>query len=204
MTWVKVCGMTKESDLEAAEAAGADAVGLVLVEDTPRFLELDRAARLAAATPVPAIILTLDASPEKLLRLLERVGAAGVQPYGQHVPEATRAAAGAGALVLRPIRVRGPVELGSVPSGQMALLDAYSPHSLGGTGHRVDPRWLPPPGSPYVLAGGLDPSNVAGAVTRYRPWGVDASSGLESAPGVKDPARIHDFVSNAKQAGGGL
>ena len=199
MTWVKVCGMRTVSDLEAAAAAGADAVGLVLVEGTPRCLELDAAARLASLSRVPAVILTLDAGPERLVDLLDRVGASGVQPYGDHAPEAAEAAAEAGAFVLRPIRVRGPVDLGTVPAGHTALLDGYSPQGLGGTGKKVSPEWLPPPGSRYVLAGGLDHSNVADAVTRYRPWGVDASSGLESAPGVKDPVRIRSFVRNAKQ-----
>ena len=122
-----------------------------------------------------------------------------MQPYGDHTPEAAQAAAEAGAFVLRPIRVRGPVDLGTVPPGHTALLDGYSPDGLGGTGKRVAHEWLPPPGSRYVLAGGLNPSNVADAVSRYRPWGVDASSGLESSQGVNDPARIRSFVRNAKQ-----
>ena len=199
MTWVKVCGMRTAGDLEAAASAGADAVGLVLVEGTPRYLEVDEAARLASISRVPAVILTLDARPEELVELADRVGAAGVQPYGDHVPEAAGAAARAGAFVLRPHRVRGPVDLGSIPPGHTALLDGYSPHGLGGTGKQVAPEWLPPPGSRYVLAGGLNPSNVADAVSHYRPWGVDASSGLESAPGVKDPVRIRSFVTNAKR-----
>ena len=199
MTWVKVCGMRTASDLEAAAEAAADVVGLVLVPGTPRYLEVDDAARLASASRLPAVILTLDATPGDLVDLVDRVGAAGVQPYGDHVPEAAHAAAEAGAFVLRPVRVRGPVNLGALPPGHTALLDAYSPDGLGGTGEQVAPEWLPPPGSRYILAGGLKPSNVADAVSRYRPWGVDASSGLESAPGVKDPARIRDFVRNAKQ-----
>lgn len=201
MTWVKVCGMRNRSDVEAAGEAGADAVGLVLVEGTPRYLELGEAARLAALSRVPAVILTLDAPPGLLVDLLDRVGAAGVQPYGEHSPEAARAASEAGAFVLRPIRVRGPVDLEAIPPEHTALLDGYSERSLGGTGKRIDARRLPPPGSRYVLAGGLDPSNVGQVVARYRPWGVDASSGLESAPGVKDHRLIRDFVRNAKQPG---
>ena len=199
MTWVKVCGMRTVVDLEAAAEAGADTVGLNLIEGTTRYVEIDEAARLASRSRVPAVILTLDTRPEELVALLDRVGAAGVQPYGDHASEAAHAAAGAGAFVLRPHRVRGPVDLRTIPPGQTALLDGYSPEGLGGTGKRVDPEWLPPPGSHYVLAGGLDPANVAEAVARHRPWGVDASSGLESAPGVKDPARIHSFVRNAKR-----
>ena len=193
--------MRSLADIQAAEEAGADAVGLVLVEGTPRYLQVDEATGLASRSRVPAVILTLDASPERMVELLEQVGAAGVQPYGEHVPEAAQAASEAGAFVLRPIRVRAPVDLAVIPACHTALLDGYSSGSLGGTGKRIDSRWLPPPGRRYVLAGGLDPSNVADAVARYRPWGVDASSGLESSPGVKDHARILDFVTNAKQEG---
>ena len=199
MTWVKVCGMRTVADVEAAAEAGADALGLNLIPGTPRYLEVDDAARLASLSRVPSVILTLDARPHELVELLERVGAAGVQPYGDHAPDAARAAAAAGAFVLRPHRVRGPVDLGTIPTGQTGLLDGYSPDGLGGTGRQVAPEWLPPPGSRYVLAGGLSPSNVAEAVSRHRPWGVDASSGLESAHGVKDPARIRNFVRNAKR-----
>ena len=199
MTWVKVCGMRTVADVDAAAEAGADALGLNLIPGTPRYLEVDDAARLASLSRVPSVILTLDARPHELVELLERVGAAGVQPYGDHAPDAARAAATAGAFVLRPHRVRGPVDLGTIPTGQTGLLDGYSPDGLGGTGRQVAPEWLPPPGSRYVLAGGLNPSNVADAISRHRPWGVDASSGLESAQGVKDPARIRSFVRNAKR-----
>lgn len=199
MTWVKVCGMRTAGDVEAAADAGADALGLNLIPGTPRYLEVDDAAHLASVSPVPAVILTLDARPQELVELLDRVGAAGVQPYGDHASEAARIAAAAGAFVLRPHRVRGPVDLETIPPGCTALIDGYAPNDLGGTGRRVAAEWLPPPGSRYVLAGGLDPSNVADAVALHRPWGVDASSGLESAPGVKDPARIRSFVRNAKR-----
>ena len=200
MTWVKVCGMRTVGDLEAAAEAGADAVGLVLVDGSPRHISVDEAARLCRATTLPAVILTAGAGPDRLVELVRLVGASGVQPYGECSARAARAAGEAGAFVLRPVRVKGPARLADLPGNQTPLLDAYSPDRLGGTGESIPPAWLPPPGTRYVLAGGLDPGNVADAVARYRPWGVDASSGLESSPGVKDPDRIIEFVLNAKGA----
>ena len=199
MTWVKVCGMRSTADLEAAAEAGADAVGMVLIEGSPRCLGVQEAVRLSEKTDLPTVILTSDLGPEQILDLMERIGASGVQPYGEHSDQAARAAEDSGALVLRPTRLQGPVNLDLLPEGQIPLLDSYTPDRLGGTGKTIPASWLPEPGTRYVLAGGLNPSNVAEAVGRYRPWGVDASSGLESSPGVKDPALIMEFVRNAKE-----
>ena len=200
MTWVKVCGLRSMRDIEAAAGAGADAVGLVLIQQSPRAITVERAADLAARSEVPVVILTVGLAAAELMETIERVGADGVQPYGAHVEAAAEAAAAAGKLVIRPVRVRGPVDLSDTPKGHLPLLDAHSSHTLGGTGTPVPMEWLPDPGSHYVLAGGLRPQSVAQAVSRFRPWGVDASSGLESAPGVKDLDRIRAFVTEAKNA----
>lgn len=200
MTWVKVCGLRRPEDVEAAAEAGADAIGLVLVESSPRAVSPSTAARLASSSTIPAFVLTLDADPASMTSLLAEIGAAGVQPYGRHADEAARAVLEAGGRVLLPIRVRGPVELGPEVPGSTPLLDAHDGARLGGTGASIDPVHLPPPGSHYVLAGGLGPDNVAAVVAAHRPWGVDASSGLESAPGEKDPTRIASFVKRAKDA----
>lgn len=200
MTWVKVCGLRRPDDVEAAAAAGADAVGLVLIHSSPRVVSRETAADLAGRSRVPAFILTLDLDPESAADLVHDLGVAGIQPYGEGAGAVASAVLEAGGEVLFPLRVRGPVDLSAVTPGATPFLDAYSEHALGGTGRTIDPTYLPPTGERYVLAGGLRPENVADVVATHRPWGVDASSGLESAPGVKDPARIASFVKRAKDA----
>ena len=94
--------------------------------------------------------------------------------------------------------MRGRVDLNNVPEGQTPLLDTFRAGVHGGTGEPFDWSLIPDLGRQYVLAGGLTPGNIEEAVDRVAPWGVDASSGLESSPGVKDPDRIREFVERAR------
>ncbi|HSL26114.1 MAG TPA: phosphoribosylanthranilate isomerase [Acidimicrobiia bacterium] len=194
--WVKVCGITRAEDLLAAEQAGADAIGLVLVAGSPRVISFDRAVDLARLAQVPAVLVTRDMPPEELVAAAIATGAEGVQPYGDHSEEAARAATEVGLLVLRPV---GPTtDLASVPDDQVPLFDNRAAGLLGGTGEPFDHSLLPEISRRFVLAGGLNPDNVASAVQRVRPWGVDASSGLEGLPGIKDPDLVARFVREAK------
>ena len=199
MTWVKVCGLSKVSHLEAAVDSGADAFGMVLAAGTPRYITVATAQRLANASPIPGFLVTVDQTPNDLLRLAEQIGAEGVQPHGRHSPRAAREATQQGLAVLRPVKVGiDRVSVDDVPSNQIPILDTADPKRHGGTGQSFDYQNVPQMGRKWVLAGGLGPHNVAAAVKRLQPWGVDASSHLESSLGVKDPARIRDFVREAK------
>jgi phosphoribosylanthranilate isomerase len=202
MTWVKVCGLREPDDVDVAARAGADAIGLVLAESSPRRVSLDRAARLTevAAGRLATYLVMVEASPEEAMEAAGRSGVTGVQPHGSTSAAVAAAARAAGLAVLRPVAVAGPVDLGEIPLDQVPLLDTHDPHRHGGTGARWDPSFLGPVDRPWVLAGGLDPDNVREAVGECHPWGVDASSGLESAPGVKDPERIRRFVEEARTA----
>lgn len=199
MTWVKICGLTRQQDVDVAMEAGADAVGFVLVPESPRAVTVSAAATLASPAILTRIILTRDLDPEALVAAALVVGADGVQPYGQHQAEAAKAATEAGLLVLRPVPVGGPVDLQQVPSDQIPLFDHASPDLLGGSGRGFDYSLLPPTKRKFVLAGGLGPDNVAAAISATRPYGVDASSRLESRPGVKDPRLVTEFIARAKQ-----
>ena len=196
MTWVKVCGLTIAEDVSAAVAAGADAIGLVNVRSSPRFITLDTAFALADGVPVDAVLLTMDLEPDDVLEILHGGPLSGVQPYGRHRLETARAAEQAGYLVLFPSSPQA--ELGTVPG--IPLLDTPSQSKLGGTGETFEWVMIGGVERDFVLAGGLGPDNVAEAVQTVRPWGVDASSGLEISPGRKDHGMVADFIERAKNS----
>ena len=144
-----------------------------------------------------------DLTVEEALSAAEATGADGIQAHGRHGNEVAAEALASGLLSLYPVRVTpdGPSEnLTAIEGGAMPLLDTYSPHEHGGTGVAFDWSLIVDPGRPFVLAGGLGPDNVAEAVATVRPFGVDASSKLESRRGVKDPTMIRDFIQEAKRS----
>jgi len=201
MTWVKICGITTDEALDAAIHGGADAVGFVLADGSPRTLDVDRAADLMRAVPISRFIVTVDLTPAEALSLAELTDADGIQNHGLHATGVAAEAVDAGYLSLHPVRVgpRGPeVDVRTIPPQSLPLFDSASSVAHGGTGVVFDWSVLDSPGRPFVLAGGLNPSNVAAAVREVDPFGVDASSGLEVAPGIKDPVRIVDFIEGAK------
>jgi phosphoribosylanthranilate isomerase len=195
MTWVKVCGLSRPAEVAAAVESGADAVGFVFYERSPRNVEPDLARRLGTGIEVMTVAVTVDLDADSLLHVAERAGVNAVQPHGENAAAAARAALTAGLAVLRPVPVAGPVDVSEVPGDELPLLDS---HVIGGTGAAFDWSWLQGIDRPFVLAGGLGPDNVAEAIEQVAPWGVDASSGLESSPGVKDLARVAAYVSRAK------
>ncbi|MGI9609723.1 MAG: phosphoribosylanthranilate isomerase [Acidimicrobiia bacterium] len=195
MTWVKVCGLSRPEEVEAAVAAGADAIGFVFYEPSPRNIAPDRARALGESARALTVAVTVDLDADSLLHIADLAGVGAVQPHGDHAAEAAVAAIEAGLAVLRPVRVSGPVDLTEVSGDELPLLDS---DSIGGTGATFDWTWLRDLERPFVLAGGLGPGNVAEAIASVDPWGVDASSGLESAPGVKDLAKVAAFVKRAK------
>lgn len=201
MVWVKVCGLAKLSDLASACEAGADAFGMVVARGTPRHITVETARRLVDSSSIPGILVTVDRTPDDLLELVEMVGAGGVQPHGRHSAEAAEAAARRGLMVLKPVKVGArPVYVDGVPASQIPILDTADSRRHGGTGRSFDYDNVPEMDRRWVLAGGLGPANVADAVKRLQPWGVDASSNLESSLGTKDPSLIRSFVKEAKQA----
>jgi len=196
VTWVKVCGLTRENDVSDAVDAGADALGFVLAPGSPRRIDVDRARSLMDGVPALRIIVTVDASPEVVADMVAATGADGIQPHGRDAAATSLWAQHAGFFVLRPIDSGIADE---IPEGQIPLLDSATGDRHGGTGVVLDWTVVDRPERPFVLAGGLDPGNVGEAIAILHPWGVDASSGLESEPGIKDAARVAAFVEEAKR-----
>lgn len=195
MTWVKVCGLRRPEEVDAAIAAGADAVGFVFHEASPRNITPESANALGSGLPILTVAVTVDLDADSLLHLAEVSGVGAVQPHGAGAALAARSALQAGLSVLRPMKVTGPVELDAISADELPLLDS---DTIGGTGTAFDWSWLVGLERPFVLAGGLNPDNIEAAVRQVEPWGVDASSGLESAPGIKDLAKVASFVHKAK------
>jgi phosphoribosylanthranilate isomerase len=198
--WVKVCGMTRTEDVAAAIAAGADAIGIAMLDRSRRAVDTEVASLLAtSAVGRVEVFLLVDGAPEAAVELAHEVGATGVQPYGPEAGGVALAALEAGLTVLFPIpvAVETPVDLTSLPAGARPLLDTAVAGLTGGTGRTFE--WDRAQGvSGAVIAGGLNPDNVAVAVATARPWGVDASSGLEAEVGIKDHSKVMSFVQAAK------
>jgi phosphoribosylanthranilate isomerase len=202
-TRVKICGITREQDLDAAVAAGADALGFVFYPKSPRFLDRRRAAELVRRVPpfVTRVGLFVNPDPVTLAGTLAEVPIDLVQFQGDEQPEFCEQL---GRPYLKVARMRAGLDLlefaRAYPSARGLLLDAYV-ESYGGAGRMFDwsmvPKALP---LPVIVAGGLTSDNVGAAIRQLRPWGVDVSSGVEAAKGIKDAAKIAAFVAAVKKA----
>jgi phosphoribosylanthranilate isomerase len=224
-TRIKICGLTREQDVDAAVAAGADAVGFVLYAKSRRFVTPQRAAELARRLPpfVTPVLLFVNESPAVVLAACERVAGAAVQFHGDETPaQCMEATAGGKHPFMRAARIaldqRTPFDLvefaASYPQAQAILLDAHV-EGYGGGGKAFDWSRITVPSVPagsaqtgvalphVVLSGGLTPANVTDGIVQVRPrcrtLAVDVSSGVEADgpghQGIKDPEKIHRFVA---------
>jgi len=199
-TRVKICGITREADAQAAAAAGADAIGLVFYPDSPRAVSLEQARKIAENVPpfLTVVALFVDEPADVVMRTLDRVPIDVIQFHGDETPEfcAQFRRPWIKALRMKPgIDVAG--EFSRFAGARGMLLDTWQEGKPGGTGQVFDWSLAAQDNHsmPLVLAGGLHPDNVAEAVMSVRPAAVDVSGGVESAPGIKDEAQMRRFVS---------
>ena len=209
MTRAKICGITRESDLDAVVAAGADAVGLTaaVAVDTPREISLTRAADLAAAVPpfVTSVLVTMPDSVDRAVELVERVAPDAVQLHGNLGPDDIAAVRErAPAKVIVAVDATDPDVESYADAADALLFDSVDEQGGGGTGETHDwertAELVTSLDAPVVLAGGLTPDNVAEAVETVRPFAVDVASGVEAEGGVKDHDAVRRFVERAESA----
>jgi len=202
-TRIKICGLTREADLDAAVLAGADAIGFVLYEHSARFVPAARAGELARRLPpfVTPVLLLVNASADLLRAALQAVPQALLQFHGDESPAQCQAPQRA---YLRAARMAPGFDLldfGSrFASAQALLLDTHV-EGYGGAGKVFDWSLIPPSVPlPVVLSGGLNAANVIEGISRVRPWAVDVSSGVESSRGIKDAGLMRRFCDAVREA----
>lgn len=201
---VKICGITRLQDALFAVNAGADALGFVFYERSPRQVSAAQAAALCAALPpfVTSVGLFVDAPAEFVGSVLAMAPLDLLQFHGDESPEYC---ASFGKPYIKAVRVRRETDLlkcaADFATARGLLLDAYVPGVPGGTGESFDWNLIPPQlPKAVILSGGLSPANVAEAVRQVRPWAVDVSSGVEASKGIKDTGLIAQFITKAKDA----
>jgi phosphoribosylanthranilate isomerase len=226
MTWVKICGITNLEDALTATEAGADAVGFVFYEKSPRKVDPETARQIVAKLPdtIEKVGVFVEQTAEEIRDTVDRLGLTAVQLYQQERAEAFN-----DYRKLPPSKARREAKIiFVVPGGQVAdsggvhsswlipksfknilfavLVDSSSATQRGGTGRRFDwvgvRKFVPALCTliPTIVAGGLEPTNVGVAMTLLQPWGVDVASGVETRPGKKDPERVKAFIAAVRRA----
>lgn len=200
---IKICGITNVADGLAATEAGADMIGLMFYERSPRHISLATAVEISRALPPFIVKVGVFVNPNEdvVMRAIGDCGVSLLQFHGEETPEFCTQF---GVMSMKAFRVRDAESLADLPKYETDawLLDAFSPDAHGGTGAKfnwdlaTEAKLM---GRPIFLAGGLTPENVGAAVRQVQPFGVDVSSGVESAPGKKDHAKVRAFVLAARQ-----
>jgi phosphoribosylanthranilate isomerase len=203
-TAVKICGITRVEDAQAAARSGAHAIGLIFYRPSPRYVTPEKAAEIIRALPpfVTAVGLFVDATAQEVRDVLARAPVDLLQFHGAEAPEFCRQF---GVPYMKAVRVRTGVNLlqyaHDYHDAKALLLDAFVEGLHGGSGATFDwtlvPRSLP---LPVVLSGGLNADNVTDAIRKVRPWAVDVSSGVEAGKGIKDAAKLAAFMTGVRNA----
>jgi phosphoribosylanthranilate isomerase len=201
-TRVKICGITRTQDAAAAARAGADAIGLVFYPPSPRYLSVERAREIRDALPpfVQTVALFVNADAAQVSQVIGRVHPAMLQFHGEEAPQFC---AQFGLPYVKACRVKPGTPaieyLRPFSDAAAWLFDSHVPE-YGGVGESFDWSLIPATDKPVILSGGLSAANVSAAVRQVKPWGVDVSTGVESAKGVKDAAKIAAFIAEVRNA----
>lgn len=205
-TRIKICGLTRADDVQAAIDCGADALGFVFYDRSPRHVTLAQAEKLLVRVPplVSAVGLFVDAPADTVRATLAAVPLDQLQFHGAESADYCRQFGRRWfkAVPMRdlPSAKAAAAWLAAYPDSSAFLFDAFGQAQMGGSGEAFDWSRLPPTDRPVILAGGLHVGNVGEAIHRFRPFAVDVSSGVESAPGVKSSAKMRAFFSAVRNA----
>jgi len=200
---IKFCGLRRARDVDAAVALGVDAIGLILVPASPRFVDLELAAKLRAQLPpfVSSVLLFKDPDASLVQEAIDAVKPDLLQFHGAEAPDFC---ASFGLRYLKAIAMGGKVSLRTearrYADAAGLLLDSHAPGGMGGRGETFDWKTLPKVSTPLVLAGGLNPGNVGRGIAALKPYAVDVSSGIERKPGIKDADKMQAFVAAVRRA----
>ena len=216
MTWVKICGMTNLEDALVAVEAGADAVGFVFYEKSPRCVTVERAREICDKLPdsLEKVGVFVNESPEQVFEVTSGAGLSAVQLHGDEYQCPERYSTGrklifslSVAQIMKDVKEPiGEFIFPKLPKSSGILLDSGVPEQRGGTGKTfawAEARWLVSALTrmhPVIIAGGLTASNVTRATECLNPWGVDVVSGVEASPGKKDPEKVRAFVRAVREA----
>ena len=203
ITRVKICGLTRSEDIDAAVAGGADAIGLVFYPPSPRSVNIEQARLLAARIPAFVTVTGLFVNParEEVQEVLNHVPLDLLQFHGDETPAFCESF---GRRWIKAVRVREPGQIESAfdqyANAAGLLVDAWDPQRYGGTGQSFNWELIPQERPmPLILAGGLSSANVTGAIRQVRPWAVDVSGGVESAKGEKDATKLTEFFNEVRR-----
>ncbi|MCW8887142.1 MAG: phosphoribosylanthranilate isomerase [Motiliproteus sp.] len=203
-TRVKICGITRPEDATAVVDAGADAIGLVFYDPSPRAVTIEQAVAICHAVPafVTVTALFVNAAEQVVNQVIDRVGVDLLQFHGNEPPDYCQQFSRP---YMKALRVKPGLNISEqaerYQDAKALLLDAYRPGVPGGTGETFDWQLIPEDLSkPVILAGGLTPQNVATAVRQVRPFGVDVSGGVEAAKGIKDSQLVTQFINEVSCA----
>lgn len=204
-TRIKFCGVTRPQDAHHAAQLGVDAIGMVYVHASPRCIPCATGAEIARSLPafVSRVALFADPSAEWVRHVLAQVEVDCLQFHGAEPASFCRSFGKPylKAIPMNPAPARWPAVCDDYPDARALVLDGHTPGGQGGGGIVFDWRAAAPCAPrPVLLAGGLHADNVAQAIAQARPWGVDVSSGIEHAPGVKDARKMADFVQEVQRA----
>lgn len=203
-TRVKICGLTSVGDTKLAVDAGADAIGLVFYEPSPRYVEVEKAAEIASSIPafVTKVALFVNPDVDYVKRILAKVDIDLIQFHGDESAEFCKQF---NKPFIKAIRMQANTDLQAIAEefndSLGLLLDAYVAGVPGGTGEQFNWDWIPDDlPIKVILAGGLNADNVQQAINTAKPWAVDVSGGVEQSKGVKSPEKINEFMKRVLQS----